>query len=350
MKRALILVLGIAAVGFLVVRWTTDNASLALIAPSAEQARALRSLKKLSDHPLYVMHYCGSYRAVSYSTVLPHDLAGVCACTLFAAAGDPETPVYGRNFDWPRHPALVLIAEPPDAYASVSMVDLSFLFPEDVAQDIHRLPAEQRIVLLEAPLWVFDGMNERGVAIGMAAVADTTMPYDDALETVGSLEIMRRVLDRAASVEEAIDLFESVNVSMSGGPCIHYLVADATGDSALIEYWDGAMHVLRSDESWACAANYRLCLVGEADRAGLCWRYDAVHSELSRTEGSLTRIYAMALLDMAHAEVPNVPEAGTQWSVVYDMKSGHIELAVGHDYGKIFRFQVPASGTVEGRG
>ena len=34
---------------------------------------------------------------------------------------------YGRNFDWEFSPALLLFTDPPDGYASVSMVDLTFL-------------------------------------------------------------------------------------------------------------------------------------------------------------------------------------------------------------------------------
>ena len=35
--------------------------------------------------------------------------------------------VYGRNFDWQYSPALLLFTNPPDGYASVSMVDIEYL-------------------------------------------------------------------------------------------------------------------------------------------------------------------------------------------------------------------------------
>ena len=46
----------------------------------------------------------------------------------------------------------------------------------------------------------FDGMNERGVAVAMAAVPEARSPAGDA---IGSLGVIRLVLDRAASVDEA---------------------------------------------------------------------------------------------------------------------------------------------------
>lgn len=352
MKRALSLALGLLALGMLFVWWANTGTRLEGTDFSADQLRTLRSLEKLSDHPLYVMHYYGSHHDVTYSAIPAADRAEVPAwtCTLFAAMGDPETPVYGRNFDWPRHPALLLIAEPPDAYASISMVDLSFIVPEEIADRLHRLPLQELDMLLDTPLWVFDGMNERGLAIGMAAVADTTMPHDEGLETVGSLQIMRRVLDTAATVDEAIDIFDGVNIDMSGGPCIHYLVADATGDSALIEFWEGSSHVLRPEEAWACATNYRLCRVEAAARPGVCWRYDAVHERLSSTGGVQDLASAMDLLRAAHLGTPDDPEAGTQWSIVYDMKHGSVKLAMGHHYDEIFEFRFPTNLTSEGDG
>ena len=345
MKRALALVIGVAVLGILGAWLARDGQPTAPAAAAGftdEQIRTLESLEKLSDHPLYMMHYVGSYREVAYSSSSDApDGESAWACTLFTATDHPETPVYGRNFDWPRHPVLVLIAEPPDAYTSISMVDLGYLVPEELGDDLDRLPTDRVAMLLQTPLWTFDGLNEQGVAIGMAAVADTEMPHDTTHETVGSLEIMRRILDTAASVDEALDIFESVNVDMTGGPCIHYLVADASGDYALVEYWEGTMHVLRTPDPWACATNYRLCRVDEADRPGLCWRYDTVHNELARTGGSLDTAAAMSLLDSAHGEVPDDPEGGTQWSVVYDLRNLCVDLAMGHRYDQVFRFEVP---------
>ncbi len=338
MKRILPFALGLIAVGVLAVLLTQVEAPTDAAVFNPDQTRSLQSLEKLSDHPLYVMHYYGSYQDVSYSHAPTEEPAW--ACTLFAAAGDPEMPVLGRNFDWPRHPVLILIADPPDAYASLSMVDLGFLAPEGIGDRIHLLSLDRLGFLLETPLWTFDGMNERGLTIGMAAVAGTAMPYDPMLPTHGSLEVMRKILDNAATVEEALDIFETTNVDMTGGPCLHYLVADASGESALIEYWDEEMYIFRTDGPWTCVTNYRLCQVDEADRPGVCWRFDAVHDELVRTSGEQDMASAMALLDAAHAEVSGDPKAGTQWSIVYDLKHRRAELAMGHQYDEVFTFDL----------
>ena len=58
----------------------------------------------------------------------------------------------GRNFDWYEHPTLILFTNPPNAYASVSMVDISYL---GFDQDDLITSADQE--LLQAPYYPFDG-------------------------------------------------------------------------------------------------------------------------------------------------------------------------------------------------
>lgn len=78
---------------------------------------------------------------------------------------------YGWNFDWDYGTALLLFTDPPGGYASVSMVDIAYLGIEGKSEkDLQNLPYEERQLLLGAPSLPFDGMNERGLAIGMAAV------------------------------------------------------------------------------------------------------------------------------------------------------------------------------------
>ena len=86
------------------------------------------------------MHYYGAYEETvssvevvewTMNTNVPNsDLAAsprAWACSLFAALGDVDNMLYGRNFDWDYSPAVLLFTDPPDGYASVSMVDIAYL-------------------------------------------------------------------------------------------------------------------------------------------------------------------------------------------------------------------------------
>jgi penicillin V acylase-like amidase (Ntn superfamily) len=77
----------------------------------------------------------------------------------------------------------------------------------------------------------FDGMNSRGLVIGMAAVPFSDLPSDPELVTVDSLAIMRRILDQASDVESAVDILSNIKPSWGGGPALHYMISDSSGRS-----------------------------------------------------------------------------------------------------------------------
>jgi hypothetical protein len=183
-----------------------------------EQFTTLNSLHKVDDYPLYTMHYSGSYPQNEYPAEVnriesfwayenSRSVSTDWGCSLFAAFADKTNMNFGRNFDWEFSPALLLFTNPPNGYASVSMVDIAYLgFGEDQVRSLTDLPLDDRKPLLRAPNWPFDGMNEHGLAIGMAAIPDGRMQPDTNKGTIGSLQIMRQILDKAASVDQAITI------------------------------------------------------------------------------------------------------------------------------------------------
>ena len=246
------------------------------------------------------------------------------ACSLFAALGDQETAVYGRNFDWNHSPALLLFTNPPGGFASVSMVDIAYLVPEEKQDHLADLPLAERAELLAAPYWPFDGMNEHGLVVGMAAVQDSQVPQEPGRDWIGSLGIIREMLDHARNVDEAIAVMGKYNISMEGGPHIHYLLADASGRAVLVELYSGELRQIRNSEPWHAATNFTLSAVA-GDRNGHCQRYDTLTQRLAETQGKLTQIQAMDLLSA-------VSQTGTQWSVVYGIASGSISIVMGREY------------------
>jgi uncharacterized protein YceK len=243
------------------------------------EAATLGSLEQVDDYPLYTMRYYGAYsqRASSkevrwlVSTASPP----AWACSLFAALGDADDKLYGRNFDWEYSPALLLFTDPPDGYASVSMVNIAYFgFDGDRGGTLLDLPLAERRSLLDAPFLPFDGMNEHGLVVGMAAVPSGQMRPDPDKETIGSLGVIREILDHARNVDEAVAILSSYNVDMEGGPSIHYLIADQSGRSALVEFYQGEMVVIPNETDWHLATNF-LCASAGASAEGECrpsWR------------------------------------------------------------------------------
>lgn len=298
-----------------------------------DQARTLASLEQADPYPLYTMRYYGAYtRTATADAAAPYSTAPAWGCSLFAALGDPDNRLYGRNFDWDYSPALLLFTTPPDGYASVSMVDIAYLdFTGVSAKTLLDLPLAERQALLNAPFLPFDGMNARGLAIGMAAVPSGDVRLDPQKETRGSLGIIREMLDHAATVDEAVTILQSYTIDFEGGPPLHYLIADATGHAALVEFYRGEIVVTSTTVDWHLATNFLRAAVEST--AGECWRYDALNARLTAAQGRLTPPDALSLLRQ-------VAQNGTQWSIVYGISTGEIAVAINRAYDAPYTFHL----------
>ncbi len=328
---------------------------LGLIAPLVAPVATLNSIEKIDDHPLYFMHYYGAAaqnRAVTEALIARLDPAAADSaasispapasqpawgCALYATWADPAHALYGRNFDWQFSPAMLVFYHPPDGYASVVMVDIAysgFATPAR-ANRIDELPLLDRAELLNAPNLPMDGMNEHGLAIAQAAVPHANQTPDLERPMIGSLGIMREVLDHARTVDEALAIFARFNIDWTGGPDLHYLVADATGSAALIEFVDGAMVVTQHPAEWDMATNFtRAVLADDARPEDQCWRYETISARLASAEGVLTEADALDLLG-------DVAQSNTQWSVVYSMATGAINVVMHRQYDQVYTFQLP---------
>ena len=321
------------------------SAPAATSAMSPEEA-TLSSLQLVDDYPLYTMHYSGPYTAranpaaFSPSVLLAPPAATGClaqwSCSLFATLSDEENHLLGRNFDWQFSPALLLFTEPADGYASVSMVDIAYLgFTGPKSKELKGLSLEELRPLLEAPSLPFDGMNEKGLAVGMAAVPPGNMRPDPQKKTLDELQAIREILDHAGTVEEAIEILRSHNIDMGAVP-IHYLIASASGESAVVEFYEGQMMVFRNQSPWQVATNFLLASTNGKPQ-GQCWRYDRISQRLKGLQGRISSTDAMQLLS-------DVSQENTQWSVVYHMTSGDVDAIMGRQYsGAIHTFHLEQS-------
>jgi hypothetical protein len=296
---------------------------------SDEQATTLASLRQVPGTHMYSMTYTGDYDELAGVAKPPS--ASPFGCSLFYASGDPARPVYARNFDWDRNPALVLHTDPPDGYASVSIVDISYL---GVPAGVDPLTNESaRRELLDAPLLPFDGMNAKGLVVGLAADESARAEKVSGRPTVGSVRILRLMLDRAATVDEALALLALFNLDFDGGPPLHYLVADASGASAVVEFVDGRRVVTRGGPPWQALTNFRIAGadsgVKRADR-----RYATAQTTLDARGGVLDWRQS---LDVLRA----VAQSHTQWSVTYEPRSGGVHLVARQDWGTVHEFALP---------
>lgn len=237
-------------------------------------------------------------------------------CSSFTATAENGDALFARNYDFSKTNAMLVFTEANEGrHATISTVDLQFL-GIDVDQDMTGLM--DKVICLAAPYAPLDGINDAGVSCGIY------MTYQGGEETVAtsqdtdkpdftSTTLLRLILDYADSVEEAVEIASSYDLHDSANTSYHYMVADSTGKSAILEWTndsavdttdnDGSQRTLKvvyNDQDSAigereAASNYQVVTnfvlqpgyydgVPAENKKGAD-RYDRLYQELQATDG-----------------------------------------------------------------
>jgi len=294
--------------------------------------RTLASLQRVDDFPLYRMQYRGTYLFDSVAQKgmdrplfrKLYRAVNSGACTSFVTSNAQGDVLFGRNFDWSHRSSLLLYTAPARGYASVSMVDLYYLGLDRMLE----IPWTKRLVLLAAPHAAIDGMNECGVAIAQNAVPRRPTPRDPNKPTLLNSQIVRLVLDRASDVNEAVALIRQYHVEFAD-VAVHFHIADASGESAVVEYLDDGITVIRGHRSGQVSTNHLLSEENDSD----CWRYRKASDMMGEVRAGTSWLEAMHLLEATS-------QGNTVWSAVYNLCSGEIRLVMGRDYDHVHTFHL----------
>lgn len=164
------------------------------------------------------------------------------ACSAFTAQTPEGDRLFGRNYDFSKTNTCIVFTEATEGrHATISTVDLQFL-GMDVNQDVEGLM--NKITCLAAPYAPLDGINDAGVSCGIFMSyqgGETIVPTD--LNTdkpdITSTTLLRLILDYADNVEEAVEIASAYDLHDSAATSYHYMVADATGASVILEWVNG---------------------------------------------------------------------------------------------------------------
>jgi hypothetical protein len=174
-------------------------------------------------------------------------------------------------------------------------------------------------------------MNEYGLAVAVTSSPCRIGNGDPKKSTIDSSQAMRLILDHAKSVDEAIELLQGFNVHFPR-MCGHHQLADAFGNTAIVEYVDGEAIVTRGQDPWLVATNFLITEVQPEGANGPCWRYMQAYEILSQHHGHISPRTAMKLLEDV--------STSTIWSIVYNLSTGNVDLAMGRDYGLLYTFDL----------
>lgn len=170
------------------------------------------------------------------------------ACTTFVLEGGGRI-YFGRSMDWFSEDALVII-NPRDVRKT------AFVTPGNTpAQWTSRYGSVTfNVVGLEVPA---GGMNEAGLVVENMWLKQMRYPEADSRPALSSLEWIQYQLDNCGTVAEVLTVAEQVRIDPSAlPPTVHYLVCDASGDCATIEFLGGKMVCHHGDKlPWRALAN-----------------------------------------------------------------------------------------------
>lgn len=309
-------------------------------------------------------------RSITKGIIPMHIKTSSIACSAFTADTQSGDRVFGRNYDFSATNTAIVYTDPGEGrHASYSTIDLSFL-GLDADKDVETIG--QKFLTLAAPYVPLDGINDAGVACGIfmsyqgegkGTPTDTQTDRPD----ITSTTLLRLILDYADSVEDAVALAQQYDLHDSASSCFHYMVADSTGRSAILEWVgtdadhdaDGAqrqLNVLWNDTDalsdsadWQVVTNF-IKTPGyydgtTAEMKGLD-RYEHLAAALRETDGVVAdKDAAMDLLASVGRRTWNNDDSNsnTVHSVVYDLTDKSVLWVGNEHYGEeayTFEFQL----------
>lgn len=163
-------------------------------------------------------------------------------CSSFTAKTPEGDVLFGRNYDFSKTNTCIVFTEANEGrHATISSVDLQFL-GMDVDQNVTSLM--DKITCLAATYAPLDGINDAGVSCGIYMTyqgGETTVATNQNTDKPDftSTTLLRLILDYADDVEEAVEIASRYDLHDSAKTSYHYMVADASGRSAILEWTAG---------------------------------------------------------------------------------------------------------------
>lgn len=259
---------------------------------------------------------------------------GAFGCSTISVENTEGGYYFGRNFDWNKCDAMIVVSYPSEGYASFSTVNLDFI-RQGAGFASHFLSDEMlTIAALYAPM---DGMNEKGLCVSVNMIQDgDTISQSTDKPDITTTTAIRMLLNQAADVDEAVELLEQYDFHASMGYMIHLAIADSTGKSVAVEYIDNEMNVIET----SILTNFYLS-EGEKNGIGTSQshtRFEILEQTLEDTSVMNSEQVRDTLSSVSKGNFGEFES--TEWSVVFDQSALTAEYYHREDYSKSYAFKL----------
>lgn len=302
------------------------------------EKKTLDSLTKLGDG-IYLMDCYTDYKVDEYLKANITDVTGLdtwltknlthgvptgdvpdMGCSSFAVNGTSGDHLFGRNYDMDSGDSLIIRTVPANGYASIGIVDLTHI-NMGYYGDYDINDEEAKPLLFAAPWCISDGINEKGLGISLLDVSDPHEVEDTSKDDLLIYSSLRIILDTCATVDEAVNVFNSYDMYSPRHHSYNVFITDKSGRSVIVEWADGTTYVIED----TAVTNFQLC----RNRPSLDGdqRYAKIHNRIDDA-ASMTSEDAMGVLKFVSRD--------TRWSAVYNLEKFSVDICFNGDYSKTY--------------
>ena len=249
------------------------------------------------------------------------------ACTTFLISKNGQH-VFGRNYDWITNSGMVMVntrglkktAKNPgnekqanwmSRYGSITFNQYGKEFPTG-------------------------GMNEKGLVVELMWLNEAKYPDEDTRAVLNELQWIQYQLDCSGTIEDVIASDNDIRITNNNTAPLHYLVADASGNAATIEFLNGKMIVHKGKNlPYAALTNsiYSDALNKTKTETGAnnpkyfdnsLGRFATVCSMIEKVQNVDPKV---SLVDYSFDILKQVSQGSyTKWSIVYDISNRQIHF------------------------
>jgi len=238
--------------------------------------------------------------------LLPYQVLG---CTIFHVVDKNGNVLVGRNFDSEREGGKIWFIPSNDKYNGMAILEQL------------------------GPNMPYEGINDKGLFVGISAVPKTRTPFSSIKPIRKSLEMVKLTLARAQTVDEALGLFSKYTVAFGvflGNPVVHYMIVDKEGNSAIVEYVDNKIVVIKDTFNSRIMTNHFISKpeVGSDNKTSF-ERYNTVKNSISKIH----------TVEDVQNLLTQVCQNTTLWSNIYDLNSQLIYVSYKNSPTVIFNLK-----------
>lgn len=236
----------------------------------------------------------------------------------------------GRNYDFKRDTSMMLVhCMPKHGYESIAFAALDNIGVVDPTESLVK-----RMACITTPFICLDGMNSQGVTVSVLTLDSEPTVQRTGKPTLSTSLVMRLVLDRAATTDEAVELLSRYDMIALMGRDYHFFISDAAGKAVAVEYDCNTPERTMTVTPINVITNFYIMygqdvrVNEDASKFGHGYdRFETILDILCREEGTYRRETVWDCLRQA-SQLPKPGDitSNTQWSVVYDHASGAADV------------------------